>query len=316
MHAIRTSCQFCGRHAEEGSPRSSLPGGRDQIANVEQIGGKVELDSYPGNGTTLRLRIPLTLAIIPARIVRSAGQPFALPQATLSELVHIPAQKAASVIEWIENAPLYRLRESLLPLVFLERVLSPGVSDRDAAGESYIAVLDADGRRFGLVVDGLENLEEIVVKPLHAALKGIAIFSGATVLGSGNLALILDPAAIAIRAGVALTEEQKESGATVDASALQSARGTEYLLVEIAGRRAAVSLDKVVRIEQLPVSRIEYIGLQPVLNFNGQILPVDDTGGLLSAAQSECRIVIVVCRDGDRHVGFAVSPCPGCRYRV
>ncbi len=93
--------------------------------NVERIGGKVEIDSRAGKGTTLRLRIPLTLAIIPALIVRSLNESFALPQAALSELVHIPPEQAATAIEWIEDAPLYRLRGHLLPLVFLERLLMP-----------------------------------------------------------------------------------------------------------------------------------------------------------------------------------------------
>ena len=276
--------------------------------NVERIGGKVELDSGPGKGTTLRLRIPLTLAIIPALIVRSVGQSFALPQAALSELVHLSQPKAASEIEWIENAPLYRLRGSLLPLVFLNRLLVPGLAnDRSDPSESYIAVLEADGRRFGLVVDGLAEPEEIVVKPLSAALKGIGLYSGATVLGSGNLALILDPTAIATRAGIAL--EETESDVVIDASVVPDINAADYLLVDICGRRAAVSLNDVLRIEQLPISRIEYIGVRPVLNFQGQILPVEDSAGLLSAAEpdSGAQIVVVVCRDGDRHVGFVVS---------
>jgi two-component system chemotaxis sensor kinase CheA len=174
--------------------------------NVEKIGGKVELDSRPGKGTTVRLRIPLTLAIVPALIVRSAGQSFAVPQGALSEFVHVPPDEAASVIEWIENAPLYRLRGKLLPLVFLDRMLflDKGL-ERAVKRDNFIAVLDADGRVFGLVVDGLADPEEIVVKPLNVALKGIALYSGATVLGSGNLALILDPSAIAIRAGIKLS---------------------------------------------------------------------------------------------------------------
>src|SRR3984957_16394790 len=95
--------------------------------NVEKIGGKVELESRAGNGTTLRLRIPLTLAIIPALIVRSLSQSFALPQGALSELVHIPADRIATAVEWIEGAPLYRLRGQLLPLIFLDRMLSPNM---------------------------------------------------------------------------------------------------------------------------------------------------------------------------------------------
>jgi two-component system chemotaxis sensor kinase CheA len=141
--------------------------------NVEKIGGKVEIDSRPGKGTTLRLRFPLTLAIIPALIVRSVNQSFALPQGALSELVHVPPQQAATAIEWIEDAPLYRLRGTLLPLVFLERLLMPDAVFSEVANrEQFIAVLDADGRQFGLVVDGLADPEEIVVKPLSAVLKG------------------------------------------------------------------------------------------------------------------------------------------------
>jgi two-component system chemotaxis sensor kinase CheA len=277
--------------------------------NVEKIGGKVEIDSRAGKGTTLRLRIPLTLAIIPALIVRSINQSFALPQGALSELVHIPAEQAGTAIEWIENAPLYRLRGKLLPLVFLDRLLMPGVEHKVATErDNFIAVLDADGRRFGLVVDGLADPEEIVVKPLSAVLKDIGLFSGATVLGNADLALILDPGSIAMKAGVTMREEEVVSAADA-ASETDAAKNQEYLLVEAAGRQAAVPLGDVLRIEQLPVSRIEYIGYRPVLNFEGQLLPVEDTGGVLAAVQGnpEAQIIVVVCREGNRHVGIAVS---------
>jgi two-component system chemotaxis sensor kinase CheA len=276
--------------------------------NVERIGGKVELDSHPGKGTTLRLRIPLTLAIIPALIVRSMNQSFALPQAALSELVHIPPERVASAIEWIEDAPLYRLRGRLLPLVFLDRLLMPDRECKLAADrDNFIAVLDADGRRFGLIVDSLADPEEIVVKPLSAVLKAIGLYSGATVLGNAELALILDPGSIAFRAGIALSSEE-ETAQTVGEDVEAHAR-LEYLLVEIAGRRAAVPLADVLRIEQLSLSRIEYIGSRPVFNFDGQLLPVEDPGSILSAAQEdpEAQIVVVICRDSNRHVGIAVS---------
>jgi two-component system chemotaxis sensor kinase CheA len=277
--------------------------------NVEKIGGKVEIDSRPGKGATLRMRIPLTLAIIPALIVRSISQSFALPQGALSELVHIPPERASTAIEWMEGAPLYRLRGRLLPLVFLDRLLMPGREcklfiDRD----NFIAVLDADGRRFGLVVDSLADPEEIVVKPLNSVLKDIGIFSGATVLGNADLALILDPGSIAIKTGVTMSSEEESTQAVEEESESEAAR-MRYLLVEVAGRQAAVPLADVLRIEQLPLSRIEYIGYRPVLNFEGQLLPVEDSGGILAAAQAdpEAQIVVVVCRDGNRHVGIAVS---------
>jgi len=275
--------------------------------NVEKIGGKVELDSHPGRGTTLRLRIPLTLAIIPALIVRSVGQSFALPQAALSELVHIARQESVSSIEWMEGTPLYRLRGNLLPLVFLDRLLDPGTThDRNNLCESYIAVLETDGRRFGLVVDGLADPEEIVVKALNVALKNIGLYSGATVLGSGSLALILDPTAIAIRSGIAV--EESDLVASAEVSAPLNLINNDYLVVDIGNRRSAVELTNVIRIEQLPASRIEYIGRRPVLNFEGQLLSIEDSAQLLVAeADPDAQIVVVICRDGDRQVGFVVS---------
>jgi len=275
--------------------------------NVERIGGKVELESRPGKGTTLRLRIPLTLAIIPALIVRSIDQSFALPQGALSELVRVPPDQASTAVEWIEDAPLYRLRGRLLPLVFLDRLLMPeGASNLAAGREQFIAVLDADGRRFGLVVDGLADPEEIVVKPLSPVLKEIGLYSGATVLGNAELALILDPGAIAMRAGIGLSAEDDAAEAELDAAA---ETGSEFLLVEVAGRQAAIPLDHVIRIEQLPASRIEYIGCRAVLNFEGQLVPVEDAGGLLTAphANPVAPVIVVICRNCDRHVGIAVG---------
>ncbi len=278
--------------------------------NVEKIGGKVELESRPGLGTTLRLRIPLTLAIIPALIVKSVGQSFALPQGVLSELVHIPAERYGREIEWMEGAPLYRLRGNLLPLVFLEGILKPGGGEKPGEGrENFIAVLEVDERRYGLVVDGLADPEEIVVKPLSTVLKSIGIYTGATVLGSGDLALILDPGSIAVRAGVLMNMQQERREA-----AQQQAEGdphdAEFLVVETSGRRCAVALQDVLRIERIPITRIEYVGLRPVLNFEGQLLPVEDAGNILGQrdrmiAQDE-QITVVVCRDGNRHVGLAV----------
>jgi two-component system chemotaxis sensor kinase CheA len=280
--------------------------------NVEKIGGKVEIDSRPGKGTTLRLRIPLTLAIIPALIVRSVNQSFALPQGALSELVHVPPEQAAQAIKWMEGAPLYLLRGKLLPLVFLDRLLVPGGAHKHATErDSFIAVLDADGRRFGLVVDGLADPEEIVVKPLSAVLKGIGLYSGATVLGNADLALILDPGAIAAKAGVTIGADDDVAYAADGETDAEAAKKLEYLLVEAADRQAAVPLADVLRIEQIPISRIEYIGYRPVLNFEGQLLPVEDSGGVLAAAGAsgnpQQQVIVVVCREGNRHVGIAVS---------
>jgi two-component system, chemotaxis family, sensor kinase CheA len=279
--------------------------------NVEKIGGKVEIESRAGKGTTLRLRIPLTLAIIPALIVRSRRQNFALPQGVLHELVHLDAGQRKAQIEWLENAPLYRLRGRLLPLVFLDRMLEQQDAADEAAG-CYIAVLNADGRRFGLVIDGLADPEEIVVKPLSPVLKQIGLFSGATVMGNGEMALILDPGALAIRASISLSGEEDERQAVEDASKSDKNEG-EFLLVETGTvetgvRNAALPLGDVLRIERIPRASIERIGATPVLRFEGTLLPIEDSSEILrQPGDEDAQMTVVVCRDRGRHVGVAVS---------
>jgi two-component system, chemotaxis family, sensor kinase CheA len=271
--------------------------------NVEKIGGKVEIDSRPGKGTTLRLRIPLTLAIIPALIVRSRRQSFALPQGALFELVHLTPEQMKTQIEWLESAPLYRLRGRLLPLVHLHKMLQQAEAAEDGAG-CFIAVLNADGRRYGLVIDGLADPEEIVVKPLSSVLKEIGLFSGATLMGNGEMALILDPGAIAIRAEIGLNvddEEEAQEGSV-------SVSGEEFLLVEAGSEQAALPLADVLRIERIPRVRIERIGQTPVLRFEGTLLPLEDSSGILERQMdADAQMTVVVCRDGDRHVGVTVS---------
>jgi two-component system, chemotaxis family, sensor kinase CheA len=266
--------------------------------NVEAIGGKVEIESNLGRGTILRLRIPLTLAIIPALIVRSRGQNFAIPQSALIELVHLGDEETAGRIEWLENAPLYRLRGRLLPLVFLDRLLRQPARE---PGECDIAILNADGRRFGLVVDDLADPEEIVVKPLAAVLRGIHYYAGATTLGNGEMALILHPGAIAQSAGIGITEEAPES-ALIEFSETGL---NDFLLVESGGCERALPLETVIRIERIPRSRIELAGSRSVLRFNEELLSLE--GVSEEVADPEAPTTVVVCRDGARQIGLLVS---------
>ncbi|HLH33162.1 MAG TPA: chemotaxis protein CheA [Alloacidobacterium sp.] len=267
--------------------------------NVEKIGGKVEIDSRAGRGTTLRLRIPLTLAIVPALIVHSRGQSFALPQGALSELVHLSSEQVSEQVEWMEGAALYRLRGKLLPLVFLSSLLKQR-EQASKSEEAYIAVLNAEGRRYGLVVDSLADPEEIVVKPLSSVLKQIGLFSGATVLGNGEMALILDPGAIATQSniGMALEDHEAEAPETALTDGL-----TEYLLMQAGNEHAAVPLESVLRIERVPRARMEQLHGMPVLRFEDSLLPLQDRTS--NAAEEE--MTVVVCRDRERHVGIAVA---------
>jgi len=261
-------------------------------SNVEKVGGSVELESRVGLGTTLRMRVPLTLAIVPALVVQSGGQSFALPQNSLVELVYVPQHEAEHAVERMGTTELYRLREGLLPLVWLDRLLGLEPRAGDAGDDFYIAVVESESRRFGLVVDDLKAPEEIVVKPLSAELRKIGVFSGATVLGNGTLALILDVAATGARAGVRpVTDEGTVVGAKpAQAGTAQIEMESSMVIYETRkrglakrenGEQMAMPLSAVERIESVPLSEIEYAGGRAVLQYRGELISLEDEGEVL-----------------------------------
>ena len=272
-------------------------------ANVEKVGGSVELESKVGVGTTLRLRVPLTLAIVPALVVRSGGQSFALPQSALVELVYVPKRDEERAVERMGAAELYRLRERLLPVVWLDRLLDLETRSGEDRHGFYMAVLEAEGCRYGLVVDDLLAPEEIVVKPLSAVLKEIGLFSGATVLGSGMLALILDVGATAARAGVKPVEEEIKEAEVLEGNT----EGSEVSLLVFESRareRTALPLDVVERIESVPLSQIEYAGGRPMLQYRGELLTLRDEGRVLEELEGaqdrgeEISVTVLICGSG------------------
>ena len=267
-------------------------------ANVEKVGGSVELESKVGVGTTLRLRVPLTLAIVPALVVRSGGQSFALPQTTLVELVYIPTRDAVQVVEKVGASEVYRLRERLLPMIWLDRLL--GLKSATDEHGFYMAVLEAEGCKYGLVVDDLLAPEEIVVKPLSAVLREIGLFSGATVLGNGTLALILDIAATAARAGVKPVIEDEEEQA---AEAKQKDERSFLVFEDRARERTALPLGVVERIESVPLSQIEYANGRALLQYRGELLQLRDDGRVLDEMDAmqlqgeEVAAPVLICGD-------------------
>ncbi|MEN9572897.1 MAG: hypothetical protein RL514_752 [Verrucomicrobiota bacterium] len=246
--------------------------------NIENIGGSVELSSVTGRGTTLRLKIPLTLAIVPALFVGCAGERFAIAQTSLLELVRLDP-KAETGLEEVYGAPVCRLRGKLLPLVFLRRELQlDGFGDLSAAKPATpitIVVLQAEGHRFGLVVDEVYDTEEIVVKPVGALLKGIPAFAGATILGDGSVALILDIAGLAVMSGV--VAKLRERALTEEVPVLPTVNPDErsLLLCHMGGaEHMAIPLDLVTRLEKVSRSRIERSGGREVVQYDGGIMPL------------------------------------------
>ncbi|GAA4628832.1 chemotaxis protein CheA [Cellulomonas oligotrophica] len=279
---------------------------------VENVGGTVDVESTPGKGTVWRLRIPLTLAIMPALTVECNDDVYAVPQVNLLELVALDAQRGRSAIEYVHAAPVYRLRGDLLPLVSLAEVLGvaeprdPG--DPDGETSSVIAVVQADHHRFGLLVDRVLNTEEIVVKPLSPRLKAIGTYAGATVLGDGRVSLILDVQALGRRALIGeLDAMARKDVGGIDAA--HSGAAEQVLVVGIGGgRRVAMPLQSVTRLEQVRLDQVEHVGGREVVRYRGTILPLarlDRVLGSYGEAMDEELVVVVLTRRG-RSVGLVV----------
>ncbi len=261
--------------------------------NVEKIGGTVDVQSAMGRGTTFRVKIPLTLAIIPALVVTCGGDRYAIPQVSLIELVRLEADEVAKGIELVHGAPVYRLRGRLLPLVYLNQELKLAADARPAKerdGAVNIVVLQADERQFGLVVDEINDTEEIVVKPLRKQLKTVKTFAGSSIMGDGKVALILDVLGLAQRASVvtetrhrALTEKVAES------AAMAGEKQTFLLFAGPDDSRMAIPLSTLARLEEFPVAQVEMSGNQWVTQYRGQILPLIRLNVVLEERRNKLR---------------------------
>jgi two-component system chemotaxis sensor kinase CheA len=276
--------------------------------NVEKIGGSVDIQSPVGQGTTVRVRIPLTLAIIKVLVVKSGSERYAIPQVSLLELVRLEGEQALRGIELIHDAPVYRLRGNLLPLVYLRQQLRPNAAasgERRTAGENgngvvNIVVLQADNRQFGLVVDSIGDTEEIVVKPLQKQLKGINVFAGATIMGDGKVALILDVLGLAQRAKVIRGVHKKSLSEKEQVAAEPSAPLETVLLFNADERgRMAIPLAMVDRLEEFPRSAIERVGPQEVVQYRERILPLIDISRLLNGSHRDRDGYSQSARSGD-----------------
>jgi len=242
--------------------------------NVERIGGTVDVQSTPGHGTTVRVKIPLTLAIIPALVVTCGGDRYAIPQVSLLELVRLEAEQATTGIEMVHGAPVHRLRGRLLPLVYLSRELQLPEDGR-STDVVNIVVLQADDRQFGLVVDQINDTEEIVVKPLRKQLKTVKTFAGSSIMGDGKVALILDVLGLAQRANVVSeSRERLVSEKVAEADAATSEKQTFLLFAGLGDSRMAIPLSTLSRLEEFPVRQVEMSGRQWVTQYRGQILPL------------------------------------------
>lgn len=281
--------------------------------NIERIGGTVDIQSERGRSTTIWIKIPLTLAIIPALMIRCLGNRYAIPQANLVELVRIDDDQRTTAMEYVGEYPVYRLRGSLLPLVDLREQLA---LERRPSGENtsiFLLVLQAEGRQFGLVVDGILDTEEIVVKPLGKELKMLTTYAGATIMGDGRVALILDIVGIARRAKLLEDVNRSDPSTASGHSARQNvARQTLLLIATGEGGRAAVPLSSVSRLEEFPRSAVETSAGSEVVQYRGEIMPLMRLAGTTCELSENTNITdapirVVVYRLGDRSFGLVVD---------
>ncbi len=315
--------------AEQISDVSGRGVGMDVVkSNIEKLGGIIDIESKYGEGSKMHLRLPLTLAIIPCLIVMVGEHRYAVPQINLEELVCLYDDNVRTKIECAGNKEVYRLRDTLLPMVRMTEVLkrpSPFTdetkaeitemcrkqqedmrqatpagglpaenkgrerveinNDRGTLSDDNVnlksetrntetsqslnfAVLKVGANRFGLIVDGVLGTEEIVVKPMHPAVKSLGCYSGATVMGDGKVALILDVDGIARHARIELNGRTDDAGAV---DHIDKGNETQSVLIFKNGAKEqfAVALPLVKRIERISVSKIEHVGEKMFITIDG-----------------------------------------------
>ena len=277
--------------------------------NIEKIGGTIDLKSTPGQGTTFFIKIPLTLAIVSALIVQAGGERFAIPQISVVELVRArrrrgDARDSELVIEHINDTPVLRLRDRLLPLVSLTGLLALDAPDQ-ADTDATIVVTQVGANMLGIIVDRVFDTEEIVVKPVAPILRDITMFSGNTILGDGSVIMILDPNGIARATGVAAGSESRTAVAS-PLDGLRSGARTAMLLFRAGDRQTmAVPLGLVARLEDIARDKIEISAGAPVTQYRGKLMPLVPLSGQFDPERSNHPVLVFA--DRDRSMGLIVD---------
>lgn len=273
--------------------------------NIDQIGGTIDIKSVAGEGSSVTIKIPLTLAIVSALIVEAGGDRFAIPQLAVVELVRARANSEHR-IERIKDTPVLRLRNKLLPLMHLKKLLQ--IDDGSSADpeNGFIVVTQVGNQTFGIVVDGVFHTEEIVVKPMSTKLRHIGMFSGNTILGDGAVIMIVDPNGIAQELG-ALASNAHEIADENAAMRAMNAEQLTSLLVFRAGsaQPKAVPLGLVTRLEEVGVDKVELSNGRYMVQYRDQLMPLVQMEGV-TVRTSGTQPILVFADDG-RSMGLVVD---------
>ena len=287
--------------------------------NVERMGGTIELDSAEGRGTIFTIKIPLTLAIVSALIVKAGAERFAIPQLGVVELVRARArvsdawEEGEPILQMIDQTPMLRLRDRLLPLIDLGAFLQLGPAK--AVGAElfwHIVVVQAGASLLGLVVDRVFDTEEIVVKPVAPIMRHMTVFSGNTILGDGSVIMILDINGIARTFGINEAAEARRGAVATPRGLGATSERTALLLFRAGGAEPkGVPLGLVARLEEVETAAIEGPAGEEVVQYRGRLMPLVALSGAVDWSRPRQRVLVFAdagCQPGsDCCMGLVVD---------
>ncbi|SDN80291.1 two-component system, chemotaxis family, sensor kinase CheA [Desulfonauticus submarinus] len=307
--------------AEKVSDVSGRGVGMDVVkSNLDKLGGQIDIETELGKGTTIRIKLPLTLAIIPSLLVSVEGERFAIPQVNVNELIEVPASQVKERIEKVGDADVLILRGELIPLLSLAEVL--GLKEFDAEESDFVQKYQATGGavkvviaqagsfKYGLVVDELHDSVEIVVKPLGRHLKDCLGYAGATIMGDGKVALILDVVGLAKLAELSAVNIEEKDRRDEKREQEGEEMHTLFLFNNAPGEACAVPLDLVARVELIKAEEIEVIGGKKVIKYRGGSLPIFALEEVANIGHLELEgdLVVIVFVMSGHEVGLLATP--------
>ena len=268
--------------AQQVSDISGRGVGMDVVqTNLAKLGGTIDIDTKIGQGTTFKIKLPLTLAIIPSLLVEVEKVSYAISQINLVELVRVPLNVEESPIEKIDNSNLFRLRGKLIPLLYFRDFIENKEEHTDIASLKgtidalNIVIVKAGNYEYGMAVDAFKDSEEIVVKPLGAHLKDCQGYAGATILGNGKTALILDIIGIAECMDIQSSSEKTMTQSEQMEKKHIDQNSVELIVTEHAhGELFAFKLEEIDRITNIKKEEIHLVNGKPVINYQGKALPI------------------------------------------